>query len=239
MLQCYAGEARRFTLTRTLDIHTGRVSWHPRDKIHVSGWTRYIKGKAVARSLNGRKAARLLYASMYTGAQDVFLKLQKVRNVHNRLLGQRPEPDARFFNAALDAFSRPRDRGRPVVSWASKPLSAFAARCQLRSAMQKYDQLQKRPACSRELGQVMADMQKAGYAIPVALRPLLVGRMPVERISWEGIARVDRAPYAFPRRRRSCKRRTHRIPVSKTKGLPLSRMSVGRRMRQRRDTQRS
>ncbi|TRM68649.1 hypothetical protein BD626DRAFT_425666 [Schizophyllum amplum] len=235
MLQCYGAEARRYALTRTRDTHTNVVDWAPRAKGAVSGWRQYIRGKSVARSLNGREAARLLYTSMFAGARDVYGQLQELREIsgHTRHV-RMPVPDARFFNAALDTFLRPEHTGRRVVRGQTASMSAFKARSQLLAAMRRWEKYQEAPGVwSEQLQQVVEDMQDAGYAIPPGIRPMLVGRMPVKTLIWDGRvhAHGTRTPYAFPRRRKAYKYEAHRIPVVKTRGLPLGRSPTGRRRR--------
>ncbi|KAL1747791.1 hypothetical protein HDZ31DRAFT_31118 [Schizophyllum fasciatum] len=232
MMQCYAGEARRSGVQRARDPRTGRVRWAPRAKAAVYGWARYVRGKQSARRRNAARAARLLYRAVFN-ARAFYGKLLRSSGRTGKV--QLPEPDARFFNAALAVFLRPRREGARPVLISEHRVSPFVAGQRLHAAMRRFEDTQQPMAgCHRALTRVVADIQEAGYAIPPGLWPLLVGRMPVEGITWKGEDGVERdVPYVFPRRREGRRRQARRIEVVKTRGLPIR-----RKVRQRRAGQR-
>ena len=127
---------------------------------------------------------------------------------------QRFIPDGRYFNALLDLYGRHvLGYWRPVKShksywrWKEKVVSD-------RFARQGVTIVHRHPM----LAEIVTEMRKYGYKVPKSLRFLLIGRISGVDIGDSEPLRPAR-PGSFPLPRQNL----HRIPVLKTRGLPISR----------------
>ncbi|KAH9950167.1 hypothetical protein B0H21DRAFT_776953 [Amylocystis lapponica] len=213
MLQCYAAEARKGLTLRRRRVHhlavgeTEGDQWKPRSSDHVRGWAHFIltRRKIRARTRLSRHAAaqltgKLLFESMESGGQDIY------------------EPDARFFNAALDLFGR-----RANMHARRQRCGPERWRRNLRIANRWFEQ---RGTMSRNFSPMLQRIGEAiiaaGYSVPPGFRHLFVGHWPEgSHYREERHYELDRRPLIFPPLRYSW--RPHAIPTAKTRGLPLGR----------------
>jgi len=131
-------------------------------------------------------------------------------------------PDERYFNALLDlygrralGYARPMKNRKSYWRWLEKVAS---------------DRFARRGATTVHwhpmLAEIVAEMHKYGYKVPEGLRFLLVGRISGMDIGdSEPLRPVRPGPLPLPRQN------PHRIPVLKTRGLPVPRGKPRRRVR--------
>ncbi|KAF7969400.1 hypothetical protein HWV62_27387 [Athelia sp. TMB] len=198
--------------------HDAQQRWAPAAAASARGWAKYIHDTQDARDPARRAALRLFHA-MRDGGRAVCAELLALQ-AHSAPGTDAvvPVPDARFFNAALALF--------PVGPARAAPRAHFARR--MRRARATYaagEPLRVRGRWSGMLSVVAREMVAHGYAVPLGLRPMLLGRW--EHAAFVGRPRtaVDTRPYAFvgryPRVGRTF--RAHGLSVLKTRGLPVRR----------------
>lgn len=129
-------------------------------------------------------------------------------------------PDERYFNALLDmyglravGYARPLKNRRSYWRWLEKTASKRFARSGM-SALRWHPMLTE----------VIAEMYKYGYKVPEGLRFLLVGRA-------SGLDTGDSDPLQSVHPGPPPKKNPQRIPVLKTRGLPVCRGKRRRRIR--------
>lgn len=229
MIQCYGDEAKRSASRKHVQSAAESVAqggkWVPKRTDKVLGWARFARRARVHyegdRSAMGLHMGLFLFRSMKDAAADVYNQLMKLLSNQDvlQLQMEPPQPDARFFNAALRLCTIRRSgrmRARSPTHYRRR--HRFAAYWLARLG-------HKHPQWTPALQEVCEAMGSAGYSVPIGLRYILIGRWPEENGSVEsGRQTVDRQPYAFPRQHR----RWHplRLHTTKTRGLPLGRNNV-------------
>ncbi|KAG9219464.1 hypothetical protein CCMSSC00406_0005358 [Pleurotus cornucopiae] len=229
MIQCYGDEAKRSASRRHIrsaaESAAQGESSIPRRTDKVLGWARFARRARVQyegdRAAMGLHMGLFLFRSMKDAAADVYKQLMKLPSSPDvlQLQMEHPQPDARFFNAALRLCTIRRSgrmRARSPTHYRRR--HRFATYWLARLG-------HKHPQWTPALQEVCEAMFSAGYSVPIGLRYILIGRWPEENGSVEsGQQSVDRQPYAFPRQRR----RWHplRLHTTKTRGLPLGRKVV-------------
>ncbi|KAF8451010.1 hypothetical protein L210DRAFT_3522177 [Boletus edulis BED1] len=117
MMQVYAAEARKGLCVHAhlpvASLETGKHTWRPRTngKVKVKGWAHFvlakdkIAGRHRSRRTLGLRMGVVLYRSMFRAARDIYDTLICiVPNAQPRVYNL--QPDARFFNAALEMLER-------------------------------------------------------------------------------------------------------------------------------------
>ncbi|KAG5221492.1 proteophosphoglycan [Salix suchowensis] len=210
MIQCYGDEAKR------------RRKLIPKRTDKVLGWARFARRARVHyegdRAAMGLHMGLFLFRSMKDAAADVYKQLMKLPNSPDvsQTQMEHPQPDARFFNAALRLCTIRRSgrmRARSPTHYRRR--HRFATYWLARLG-------HRHPQWTPALQEVCEAMVSAGYSVPIGLRYILIGRWPEENGSVNSRRQtVDRQPYACPRQ---C-RRWHplRLHTTKTRGLPLGR----------------
>ena len=216
MLQCYADEARKGSVMGW--EHDRRHDWRPLSKSHVRGWARFIYSQGtITRDTHPHIAARdmgtQLYGSMVDGVQGIFKSFLKVNTVQNSSGVAIPQPDARFFNAALKLFTQKKGRVKANRSrW----------RRRLRAAQIQYARSGTNTTkLDSTVRMIVEEMVKYGFSVPIGLCPMFIGRVS-SGFMFQGERReLDRRPFAFPPV--SDNFRSHSLPTVKTRGLPARR----------------
>ncbi|KAF9652091.1 hypothetical protein BDM02DRAFT_3109483 [Thelephora ganbajun] len=131
-------------------------------------------------------------------------------------------PDERYFNALLDLF------GRRVLKYA-RPMKSHKSYWRWLEKVAS-DRFARNGATSVHwhpmLAEIVTEMHKYGYKVPEGLRFLLVGRISCVGVGGsEPLQPIRPGPFPPPRKNR------HRIPVLKTRGLPIPRGKPRRRAR--------
>ncbi len=229
MIQCYAAEAGHvYRLADNSRNLTEEPTQSPL-KPYVHGWARFIYQKkqisanpAFRRSA-GRKMAVWLFHSMLSGGHQVISSAFQTRNVDAtvaaRIKARAPVPDARFFNAILRLFRSPLRRHvkrgargyNRTLRWA---LQRFAVR---RTMSRQWSPL------LQEVGRAMI---ATGYPIPLAYRPLFVGRLPEATRDQDAVVEPCLPPLVFPEVKQPFS--PLRLPTTKTRGLPVRRRRTRR-----------
>ncbi|KAJ3476871.1 hypothetical protein NLI96_g10857 [Meripilus lineatus] len=235
MMQCYASEAT----TGVPRLFRGKLpreqsAWIPRSKQHVRGWARYVlksqgSPRPSNRSTAGRRMGLLLFRSMIDGGRDIYKSLRALDQIiadNPSLRLNAPLPDARFFNAALDLFSR----WPGMIARAPRgSRSRWERRFRISNRIfEQRGEVQRN--WSPELQEIASAMVASKYTIPIGFRHLFIGRWfyGVQPHSEKRI-RINQAPYAFPPPR--YRFRPHGLPTHKTRGLPIKRHRCTRRRR--------
>ncbi|KAF4574481.1 hypothetical protein EYR36_005816 [Pleurotus pulmonarius] len=226
MVQCYGDEAKRSASRRYVRSAAESVGkWVPKRTDKVLGWARFARRARVHyegdRAALGLHMGLFLFRSMKAAATDVYTQLMKFPSSPGvrQLQMENPQPDARFFNAALRLCTIRRSgrmRARSLTHYRRR--HRFATYWLARLG-------HKHPQWTPALQEVCDAMVSAGFSVPIGLRYILIGRWPEESGSAEsGRQTVDRQPYVFPRQRR----RWHplRLHTIKTRGLPIGRNIV-------------
>ena len=228
MMQVYAAEARKGLHVRTrlpvASLETGDHKWQPRTdgKHKVKGWAHYVlaKDKMASRHRSrrtlGLRMGAVLYRSMFRAARDIYSTLTRiVPNAQPRVYNL--QPDARFFNAALEMFGRqPRIR-RAAKTWPTH------WRQKERRAMMRYSRRGVAPRnCNPFLQRVIQGMLDAGFEVPVAYRRLFLGTWLYASMNRSGVPPVNRQPLAFPGPKKK-RFLPSSLPTHKERGLPVQR----------------
>jgi hypothetical protein len=186
---------------------------------------RMMVGDRSRRSVGWRTSA-LLHRSMRSRALVVYRSLKEIQKQEadwklTRIL----KPDARFFNAALDLFSR-----QPIMRPRKARVGQAHWKRHLRFTNSWYARSGTVPRCWNPLLQEVAeDLVEAGYSVPLGLRHLFVGRWPQGTLQYDHLPQLERRAFAFPSVRKHFQ--SHSIPTHKNRGLPLGRQlrRLGRR----------
>ncbi|KAF9498219.1 hypothetical protein BDN71DRAFT_411006 [Pleurotus eryngii] len=226
MIQCYGDEAKRSASRRHLRSAAESAAQGekliPKRTDKVLGWARFARRARVHyegdRAAMGLHMGLFLFRSMKDAAADVYKQLMKLPNSPDvsQTQMEHPQPDARFFNAALRLCTIRRSgrmRARSPTHYRRR--HRFATYWLARLG-------HRHPQWTPALQEVCEAMVSAGYSVPIGLRYILIGRWPEENGSVNSRRQtVDRQPYACPRQ---C-RRWHplRLHTTKTRGLPLGR----------------
>ncbi|CAL1716567.1 unnamed protein product [Somion occarium] len=221
MMQCYAREACRPMPIHMLDSATV-PDWTPRDNLHVRGWAGVVHMRQalqkVPRRMAGRRMGMMVFRSLASGGEDVLHALRDLRKFGPEIEippESLPVPDARFFNAALMLFGRDPSlaKHRSANQWRRR--LDFSMR-----SFSRYGTVARLPhPALQEIGEAMV---ANGYSIPPAFRHFFVGRLPVGLLADWNKPEFDYSPYAFPPTTH-LPYRSNRIPVTKTRGLPVRR----------------
>ncbi|KAH0839554.1 hypothetical protein J3R83DRAFT_443 [Lanmaoa asiatica] len=222
MMQVYAAEARKGF--RVASLETGDHKWQPHteSKDKVKGWARYvlakdkIAGRNRSRRTLGLRMGAVLYRSMFRAARDIYDTLTRiVPNAQPRVYNL--QPDARFFNAALEMFGRQSGTMRRAAQtrpthWRQKE----------RKAMMRYSRRGIVPRnCNPFLQRVVHGMLDAGFEVPMAYRRLFLGTWVYASMNRRGVTVVNRQPLAFPRPKKRFL--PYALPTHKERGLPIQR----------------
>lgn len=228
MLQLYAAEARKGlcvrTCLRTASLETGDYSWQPRvdRKVKVKGWARYVlaKDKIASRHRSrrtlGLRIGVVLYRSMFRAARDIYDTLTRIVP-HAQPRVYNLEPDARFFNAALQMLGR-----QPGMMRRALRTRPAHWRYKERRAMVRYSRRGITPRNHNPfLQRVVHGMLDAGFAVPMAYRRLFPGTWMHASINRSGVPLANRQPLGFPRPRERFL--PHALQTHKERGLPIQR----------------
>ena len=237
MMHCYAEEAKRAIKLVRLE-RAAQNSLLPRSRgssiphsvcKEPSSWASFVTTMRQIRKWERRyywkrrwsgSVATLLHRCMLRAGLGVYESLRvmsKKAKPHSKRKGMLPVPDERFYNEALNLFSRglstaPRPRRTNPRYW----------RARMRFAWRRFTTRgEKAQTWTPVLQMIAQDLVEAGLPVPAALRVDAIGYM--DRIaSWTGHARSVRAlrPYAFPAAR--TRFRAHALPTVKTRGLPCT-----------------
>ena len=228
MMQVYAAEARKGFRVRTRlpvgSLETGEHKWQPRtdSKDKVKGWARYVlaKDKIASRHRSrrtlGLRLSAVLYRSMFRAARDIYDTLIRiVPNAQPRVYNL--QPDARFFNAALEMFGR-----QPGMMRRAGKTRPAHWRQKERKAMMRYSRRGVVPRNGNPfLQRVVHGMLDAGFEVPMAYRRLFLGTWVYTSMTRPGVPVVNRQPLAFPRPKKRFL--PHALPTHKERGLPIQR----------------
>ncbi|KAJ7229147.1 hypothetical protein GGX14DRAFT_510170 [Mycena pura] len=229
MLNCYGALARR-QRPWILKLHpTKRIS--KRTARH-SVWASFqYECQKLPMPMSSHEVLLLLRRFMGQAALDVFRRLVGLRAEYKRLPLMRrsfaeelPQPDARFFNAALRVF-------RPHTP----PMQKSWYRKRLRDAtriLEAHDVVPENDDWNAPLHEVAEHMVRAGYTLPLGLRYMFVGRL--DGINRPSGARPDHGPAGY-RTDQHISFMRYRLATPKEKGLPVSKTYMQfREMRRRR-----
>ncbi|EPQ59904.1 hypothetical protein GLOTRDRAFT_103658 [Gloeophyllum trabeum ATCC 11539] len=238
MMQCYAQESKKGLRMKGVESCTeGQAGWTPYSSDHVIGWASFIlhRDRLRPHQLSRHDAAEemgmLLLRSMNSGALAVVDAMHEIKmKTGNSVALQNVsvfQPDARFFNAALDVFSR-----HPRMCARRPRTSPSHWRRLLRRSIAAYmDSGRVSPGWSPGLQEIAEDLVAAGFAVPVGFQHMLVGKWLPTPSEQTQRSVVDVRPYGYPSYSPSFL--AHSIPTSKTRGLPVSkRYSRNRRTAQ-------
>ncbi|KAH8102806.1 hypothetical protein DFH11DRAFT_1657728 [Phellopilus nigrolimitatus] len=235
MMQCYAEEARR-----GLDMQRGAPGpvlgqWTPQTPARVKGWALFVLHANRQRCAElgpaevSRQMGAVLFRAMHAAGRDLYeLVLAQAAQGGTPPASkdlQPPVPDARFFNAALELFARVPGRGGSVRRGAKMTGPPALWR---RLNRREFGRFVRRGHSSypREphLFGVVQAMAKAGFEVPVAFRRMFIGHDVPEAMRDPAQNRQKPSPYAAGRKERPAA--PHRLPVFKTRGLPLRRKKL-------------
>ncbi|KAF9242932.1 hypothetical protein BU15DRAFT_72590 [Melanogaster broomeanus] len=187
----------------------------------VKGWAFYVLVKdAVARRHRSRRTLGLrmgtvLYRSMFRAARDIYDSLTKLIPSSQPQIYQL-QPDARFFNAALDMFGRQAGKRAAYTGpahWRQKEGKARMRFSRWRKVPQKHNPFLKR---------IVQDLITAGYELPIAFRRMFIGSWAYGSLDRPGRPTLNRQPFAFPVPKRK-KFLPHALRTHKDRGLPVQR----------------
>ena len=236
MMRCYAEEAKRAIKLARLEraaqnslLPQKRSTSIPHSGGTISsGWAAFVTTMRKIREWERKyywkrrwsgSVATLLHRCMVRAGLELY---ESLRVMSQRPMprvsrkGSFPLPDERFYNEALNLFSRglngaPRPRRTTPRYW----------RARMRASWRRFTTRgEKAQSWTPVLQMVVQDLVEAGLPVPAALRVDAVGYMDYIT-SWSGHPRSVLAlrPYAFPvARTRFC---AHALPTVKTHGLPL------------------
>ncbi|KAF8450950.1 hypothetical protein L210DRAFT_3521649, partial [Boletus edulis BED1] len=170
MMQVYAAEARKGLCVHAhlpvALLETRKHTWRPRTngKVKVKGWAHFVlaKDKIASRHRSrrtlGLRMGVVLYRSMFRAARDIYDTLIRiVPNAQPRVYNL--QPDARFFNAALEMLER-----QPGTMRRSAKTRPAHWRQKERKAMMRYSRRGVVPRkCNPFLQRVVHGMVDAGF----------------------------------------------------------------------------
>ncbi|KAG6375039.1 hypothetical protein JVT61DRAFT_3820 [Boletus reticuloceps] len=242
MMQVYAAEARKGLCVHAhlpvASLETEKHTWRPRTngKIKVKGWAHFVlaKDKIASRHRSrrtlGLRMGVVLYRSMFRAARDIYDTLIRiVPNAQPRVYNL--QPDARFFNAALEMLER-----QPGTMRRSVKTRPAHWRQKERKAMMRYSRRGVVPRkCNPFLQRVVHGMVDAGFEVPMAYRRQFLGTWLYASMNRPGAPVVNRQPLGFPRPKKRFS--PHALPTYKERGLPIQRSEwkkAGQRWKHRR-----
>ncbi|PCH41555.1 hypothetical protein WOLCODRAFT_137466 [Wolfiporia cocos MD-104 SS10] len=231
LMRCYASMARKglalaHRKRKGASVDGDGDEWKPRSTRH-KGWAAFVQARKhlkgtrqTRRHPAHRRLGMLLHRCMQSGGQVVYRALRAfVRSpplMARFREGERPVPDARFFNAALDLFGRhpnmrPRRRHAGRAYWRRRLMTFHGW----------YERKATRSALWTPAMQELAEFMVAeGFTVPPGFRSLFNGRwVPGSQFLGERPRRLDRRPYAFPPVPSTF--RPHGLPDAKIRGLPI------------------
>jgi pentatricopeptide repeat protein len=256
MLQCYANEATRGLMIRVtnkekaerlimeVERHAAGLAFNATDMQAHKGYAAWMQASAamVRRRQNtdddplrtGRRLGYMLFKQMRRAGKSIVHSLKELNSATAIDIGRHmphanvPVPDARFFNAALELFTRqpgmyrrrsrtPRSHWRQKLRWARR----WYVKHGVISASSRF---------SVELDEVAREMVRWGYTVPMALRPMFVGRWDAairganksaREMRELGRSKMARPKVYPPVRSHKLSFRAHRVKTWKSRGLPL------------------
>ncbi|EJD54131.1 hypothetical protein AURDEDRAFT_180465 [Auricularia subglabra TFB-10046 SS5] len=216
MLQCYARESKKGAAAAAKDkafvVGWGYFNWLREGALGPASPGRRRAREGQPRSIAGRELGYMVMVSMRARAALVWRAFESGRA---REAPPPPRPDARFFNALLDIFARgpglePR-RPRTTPGY-------FRGRYEL--ALRRYTRRLVLPRGRDPVLAAIADeMARHGFAMPLGLRQLTIGR---DTVPFGRRAPAPIRPYRFPVDRHQGFR-PYSLHTSKDKGLPIAR----------------
>ena len=214
MIQLYSKEARAGKVAATRNGNRGAIGLGRR-RCGMRIASAMARGKWVFRTVQ----ARCERSETAKGRDDA---LGQVQLGQVQLALREFTPDERYFNALLELYGRRALRyARPMKSRKSywRRLEKFASR---RFAGSGVTAVHWNPM----LAEIVTEMHKYGYKVPGSFRFLLVGRISCGDIGdFEPLQPIRPGPLPLPRQN------PHRIPVLKSRGLPVPRGKPRRRTR--------
>ena len=222
MLQVYAKEARK-----GIGSHPGRrweTNWNPTSAQKIRhGWAQYVAYRTrvtdqrLSRRLRALRMATVHYRSMWRGARAIYWTLTRF---DPECAPDIPavQPDARFFNAALDLFGRQ----IAMVRRSRRPSRSHWRRLNLRT-MLRYS---RTGTVSRNwnpfLKRIVHEMLDAGMTVPIGFRRFFVDTWLYTSLDRPERPLRHRQPYRFPKYK-TLPFRPHALSTAKIRGLPISR----------------
>ncbi|EIW82170.1 hypothetical protein CONPUDRAFT_81713 [Coniophora puteana RWD-64-598 SS2] len=219
MLQCYGAEARKANrgVRRSWDLSGDDAAWTPKHKVHVRGWAHYVLSRKVqgsSRRQTGLRMSACLYRAMFRGARNIMHSLGETLKLPAAV--ELPQPDARFFNAALDIFDRNLSTCRKMKNRSFSGWKAKLRRAKLRFVRRGQLVRGHNPFLVR----ICHDMVSAGYKLPVGLKVFMIGR--TSSVLKENQGTVAQLPVGHP----SCRREAFKpwaLATEKTRGMHIRR----------------
>jgi len=234
MLQVYAVKARKRPYVQRTAKHYDNPQWAPRSPNDVHGYAQYVLQRdnvaSSGRRRIGRLVAGLMHDSMKNGAGAVYDEFQRLRAA-NKVLGNKMKvfkPDAYFFNAALRIF------GPRLASAGEERFARRDWERRLLNAESEYNRQGVLPTESNPmLVKIVTDMLEAGYSVPRWLRQYMAGTVEPRSLRRNSvIPQRGPVPFAYPSPPRLAP--ILRLPVRKTRGLPLQKQRRSRNRGKRR-----
>ncbi|KAI0676719.1 hypothetical protein C8Q78DRAFT_40706 [Trametes maxima] len=243
LLQCYAAVVHRQLPRGKLDpryigttvLQPHEADWRPKARHHQHGYAQFVhmmneqdrQRHVKTKPQLSRHNAMLLYRSLMSGGRALLGSLvrnSKVRPIHSTLPGKmssehKVQPDARFFNAALQLFApRPKrisKRHRSAAYWHHRTEHVARRHARSGTVPRKWSPM---------LDKIARAMVATGFDVPVGYRPMLVAKWGEASFCAQRPRKTHMySPYAFPGARAS-DRSPFRLPTFKTRGLPIRRM---------------
>ena len=220
MLQVYAKAA-----IKGIGSHPGKktTNWNPTSVEKIRhGWAQYVAYRTrvtderLSRRLRALRLGVMHYRSMWRAGREIYRTLANFDSECAPDISA-VQPDARFFNAALDMFGR-----QTAMVWRSP-----------RSKPSHWQHLNKRTILrySRSgtvprnwnpfLKRVIHEMLNAGVAVPIGFRRLFVDTWLYASLDRPGRPLRQCQPYKFPEYKKP-PFRPHALPTVKSRGLPIS-----------------
>jgi hypothetical protein len=231
MLQCYAAEARNGLNMRQANKNKrhARVlddthKWKPRtEHSRVRGWAQFIlRRNQIKGQPDDSRLGLLLFLSMRAGAREIHNTLMHIQHLvkSQAIIShvQHPQPDARFFNAALELAAR-----RPHMQARATRTKRPHWRRKLRFTHRWYAKSGTASSHWNPFLQEIAEaMVRAGFSVPPGLRYMFVGRYMLGASHFEHAKELERRPFTFPHAQ-SPTFRPHSLLTTKSRGLPVRR----------------
>jgi hypothetical protein len=235
MMQCYANEVQKglqikrsgHSTALAVELATSSDCMEPQSPRFVRGWARFITDakeqglfdRWLPRNEAAQQMGSMLMMSMRTGARDVYNALQQLQHTvpsDQRAQLQIPIPDARFFNAALDVYTR--QDGMRVRGCHSRPAHWRRQRKLSERWYAKFGITSKH--WSPAIQEISEEMERLGYQVPDGLRHWLVGRGHSSSGGEQRSLTRSTLPTPFKFGKYEPRYRPHALPTVKERGLP-------------------
>lgn len=208
MLQCYSQEMKKCT-RRSSAFQDADEQGEPRETRLEMG----LNGSAF--EVSREKGMQVFRAQQKAVRDCMYINGKMQASGHSPTLAA-PHPDARFFNAALQLFGNSRS---------GKRLPMTQCRRLKRRRLEQLLHTGSTPSADVALLAIAHAMHTAGFELPEGYQHLLVGMgLPPVAVK---MFTAHHSPYGH----HASKRRAYTLPVSKTKGLPVSNKTKGRKGR--------